>query len=362
MNLNSSRKPTVFVTGGAGFIGSALVRHLIRKTSASVVTIDKLTYAGTRASIEPVAHSDRHDFEQADIASASVVNDLFDRYDPDAVFHLAAESHVDRSIDGPAAFIETNIVGTYTLLEAAREHWQDLDPNQREEFRFLHVSTDEVYGELGDEGYFREDTPYDPSSPYSASKASADHLARAWQRTYDLPVLVTNCSNNYGPYQYPEKLIPVVILKAIDGESIPVYGTGENVRDWLYVEDHVRALRTVMEEGTVGETYNIGGRCEKQNLDVVHAICDVSDEEHSAPHGNSYRDQIKFVEDRPGHDWRYAIDCSKIEEELGWRPEESFESGIRKTVRWYLNHRDWCRAALGETYDLERLGADRTDA
>jgi len=270
--------------------------------------------------------------KQVDIANSPAVNELFSRYDPDAIFHLAAESHVDRSIDGPAAFVQTNILGTYTLLEAARGYWRDLDPNHGEDFRFLHVSTDEAYGELGDEGYFTEDTPYDPSSSYSASKASADHLARAWQRTYDLPILVTNCSNNYGPYQFPEKLIPVVIIKALQGEPIPVYGSGENIRDWLYVKDHAQALCAVMEEGTVGETYNIGGRCEKQNLDVVHAVCDVLDEERPLPNGDTYRDQITFVEGRPGHDWRYAIDCLKIEEELGWSPETSFKSGIRKTV------------------------------
>jgi dTDP-glucose 4,6-dehydratase len=346
---------TILVTGGAGFIGSALVRHLIRETDATVVTVDKLTYAGTLASLDPVADSDRHHFERIDVAEADAVNDLFDEYDPDAVMHLAAESHVDRSIDGPAAFIETNILGTYTLLEAAREHWRQLEGDRKDAFRFLHVSTDEVYGELGDEGYFREDTPYDPSSPYSASKASSDHLVRAWYHTYDLPVLVTNCSNNYGPYQYPEKLIPVVILKATAGDPIPVYGTGENVRDWLYVDDHVRALHTVLEIGTLGETYNVGGRCEKQNIEVVHAICDVLDDLRPRDAG-SYRDLITFVDDRPGHDWRYAIDCSKIEDDLGWTPQETFASGIRKTVQWYLENRAWCDLALQDSYDMERLG------
>jgi len=346
---------TILVTGGAGFIGSALVRYLIGETEATVVTVDKLTYAGHRASLAPVLKHDRHHFEPVDIADAEAVGRVFDRYDPDAVMHLAAESHVDRSIDGPAAFIETNILGTYTLLEAAREHWRHLEGARHDAFRFLHVSTDEVYGELGAEGYFTEETPYDPSSPYSASKASSDHLVRAWQRTYGLPVLVTNCSNNYGPRQYPEKLIPVVILKATDGEPIPVYGTGENVRDWLYVEDHVRALHRVLLDGRVGETYNVGGRCEKQNIEVVHAICDVLDAVRPRDAG-TYRDLITFVDDRPGHDWRYAIDCSKIEDELGWAPRETFDTGIRKTVEWYLAHRDWCTAVLRDKYDMERLG------
>jgi dTDP-glucose 4,6-dehydratase len=270
--------------------------------------------------------------------------------------HLAAESHVDRSIDGPAAFVETNILGTYTLLEAARAYWDDLDGAKKEDFRFLNVSTDEVYGELGEEGHFREGTPYDPSSPYSASKASADHLVRAWHRTYGLPVLVTNCSNNYGPYQYPEKLIPVVILKAVDHDPIPVYGTGENVRDWLYVDDHVRALGDVLEDGSVGETYVVGGRAERQNLEVVHTICDILDDIRPSEEVDSYRDLITFVDDRPGHDWRYAIDPSKIEDDLGWSPQESFESGIEATVRWYLEHRDWCETVLQDRYEMERLG------
>jgi dTDP-glucose 4,6-dehydratase len=281
---------------------------------------------------------------------------LFETYAPDAVMHLAAESHVDRSIDGPAAFVETNILGTYTLLEAARAYWDDLDGAKKEDFRFLNVSTDEVYGELGEEGHFREGTPYDPSSPYSASKASADHLVRAWHRTYGLPVLVTNCSNNYGPYQYPEKLIPVVILKAVDHEPIPVYGTGENVRDWLYVDDHVRALVDVLEAGSVGETYVVGGRAERQNLEVVHTICDILDDIRPSEEVDSYRDLITFVDDRPGHDWRYAIDPSKIEDDLGWTPQESFESGIEATVRWYLEHRDWCETVLEDRYEMERLG------
>ncbi len=347
---------TILVTGGAGFIGSALVRHLIRTTDATVVTVDKLTYAGHRSTIAPVADSDRHHFEKEDVADPEAMQRLFETCAPDAVMHLAAESHVDRSIDGPAAFVETNILGTYTLLEAARAYWDGLDGVKKEDFRFLNVSTDEVYGELGEEGHFREGTPYDPSSPYSASKASADHLVRAWHRTYGLPVLVTNCSNNYGPYQYPEKLIPVVILKAVDHEPIPVYGTGENVRDWLYVDDHVRALVDVLEGGSVGETYVVGGRAERQNLEVVHTICDILDDIRPSEEVDSYRDLITFVDDRPGHDWRYAIDPSKIEDDLGWTPQESFESGIEATVRWYLEHRDWCETVLEDRYEMERLG------
>jgi dTDP-glucose 4,6-dehydratase len=343
----------VLVTGGAGFIGSALVRTLIEETSATVVTVDVLTYAGNRANLKPVSHSDRHHFESVDVADADGVNQLFEQYEPDAVLHLAAESHVDRSIDGPAAFIRTNILGTYTLLEAARDYWER--KGRPEGFRFLHVSTDEVYGELEDDGYFTETTPYDPSSPYSASKASADHLARAWHRTYDLPVVVTNCSNNYGPYQYPEKLIPVIILNALNGESIPVYGTGENVRDWLYVGDHVRALLTVLTRGELGDTYNIGGRCEKQNIGVVHAVCNALEDLRPSGLDGGYRSLITYVEDRPGHDWRYAIDCSKIEDELGWTPQVSFEKGIRETMKWYLQNREWCEHVLGSN-TTERHG------
>jgi dTDP-glucose 4,6-dehydratase len=351
---------TILVTGGAGFIGSALVRYLIRETDAQVVVVDKLTYAGHRSTLDPVAGSDRLAFEQVDVADADAVGRLFRDYRPTAVMHLAAETHVDRSIDGPADFIQTNVLGTYTLLEAARHYWNALEGEARDAFRFLHVSTDEVYGELGEEGHFREGTPYDPSSPYSASKASADHLVRAWHRTYGLPVLVTNCSNNYGPYQYPEKLIPVVILKAVDGEPIPVYGTGENVRDWLYVDDHVRALVDVLRDGSVGETYVVGGREEKQNIEVVQAICDALSALRPREDGADYRDQITFVEDRPGHDWRYAIDPSKIEREVGWEPQETFDTGIRKTVEWYLDHRDWCEAVLADDYGMERLGTGST--
>lgn len=335
---------TLLVTGGAGFIGSAVVRHLIQNTDASVVTVDALTYAGHRENLDPVAGHPRHHFEQEDVADAPAMHELFSRYEPDAVLHLAAESHVDRSIDGPASFVRTNVVGTQVLLEAARTYWEELDTERQSAFRFLHVSTDEVYGELGDTGAFSEETPYDPSSPYSASKAGADHLVRAWHRTYGLPVLITNCSNNYGPYQHPEKLIPVVILSAISGEPIPVYGTGENVRDWLYVEDHVRALLRVLEAGQVGETYNVGGGTEKQNIAVVRRICDLLDEERPDAVDGGHRSLITFVDDRPGHDWRYAIDASKIEDELGWTPDVSFEEGLRRTVRWYLEHRDWVRS------------------
>ena len=333
---------TLFVTGGAGFIGSALVRHLIRETDATVVTVDALTYAGHRENLTPVADDSRHYFEHADITDAPAMHRLFREYEPAGVLHLAAESHVDRSIDGPAAFVQTNVVGTQVLLEAARTYWENQE--RPEDFRFLHVSTDEVYGELGDTGAFTEETPYDPSSPYSASKAGADHLVRAWHRTYDLPVLLTNCSNNYGPYQHPEKLIPVVIRHALSDEPIPVYGDGKNVRDWLFVEDHVRALLRVLREGQVGETYNVGGRCEEENVAVVHQICDILDEARPDVRPGSHRDLITFVDDRPGHDWRYAIDPSKIEDELGWTPAVSFAEGLRRTVQWYLEHRDWVEA------------------
>ena len=329
----------LFVTGGAGFIGSAVVRHLIQETKATVVTVDALTYAGHRENLAPVMDHERHHFEHAGITDASAMHRLFREYEPGGVLHLAAESHVDRSIDGPAAFVQTNVVGTQVLLEAARTYWEE--QGRPEGFRFLHVSTDEVYGELGDTGAFTEETPYDPSSPYSASKAGADHLVRAWHRTYDLPVVITNCSNNYGPYQHPEKLIPVVIRHALDGEPIPVYGDGKNVRDWLYVEDHVRALLRVLRDGNVGETYNVGGRCEKENLTVVRMICDILDDRQSGTVEGSHRDLITFVEDRPGHDWRYAIDPSKIENDLGWTPSVGFEEGLRRTVEWYRGHRDW---------------------
>ena len=333
---------TLLVTGGAGFIGSAVVRYLINQTEATVVTVDALTYAGHLENLAPVRDHPRHHFAQEDITDAPAMHQLFREHEPDGVLHLAAESHVDRSIDGPAAFVQTNVVGTQVLLEAARTYWEE--QGTPEDFRFLHVSTDEVYGELGATGAFTEETPYDPSSPYSASKAGADHLVRAWQRTYGLPVLITNCSNNYGPYQHPEKLIPVVILNALDENSIPVYGDGKNVRDWLYVEDHVRALLRVLQEGRVGETYNVGGRCEKENIAVVRQICDILDDLRPDGPDEGHRSLITFVEDRPGHDWRYAIDPRKIEEEVGFAPQVDFEEGLRRTVEWYVEHRDWVRA------------------
>jgi dTDP-glucose 4,6-dehydratase len=336
----------LLVTGGAGFIGSAVVRHLVDQTDATVVTVDTLTYAGHRENLAPVMDHPRHHFEEEDVADAAAMHHLFREYEPGGVLHLAAESHVDRSIDGPAAFVRTNVVGTQVLLEAARTYWAE--QGEPSDFRFLHVSTDEVYGELGETGAFTEETPYDPSSPYSASKAGADHLVRAWHRTYGLPVLITNCSNNYGPYQHPEKLIPVVILRALDGEPIPVYGDGKNVRDWLYVEDHVRALLRVLEAGRVGETYNVGGRQERENIAVVRTICDILDERRPDAVEGGHESLITFVEDRPGHDWRYAIDPSKVEDELGWAPQVDFEAGLRRTVRWYLEHRDWVRAVQSE--------------
>lgn len=341
----------ILVTGGAGFIGSAVIRHIIRNTSDSVVNLDKLTYAGNLESLAEVSASECYAFEQVDICDRAEVERVFREHQPDAVMHLAAESHVDRSIDGPAAFIETNIVGTYTLLEAARQYWQGLDEARKAAFRFHHISTDEVYGDLEDpDELFTETTPYAPSSPYSASKASSDHLVRAWRRTYGLPTLVTNCSNNYGPYHFPEKLIPLIILNALDGKPLPVYGKGDQVRDWLYVEDHARALYKVVTEGLIGETYNIGGHNEKQNIEVVHTLCDLLDELRPRRLGGSYRSQITHVQDRPGHDLRYAIDASKIQRELGWTPEETFESGIRKTVEWYLSNSEWVAHVKSGSY------------
>ncbi len=333
---------TIIVTGGAGFIGSALVRHLIAETDVRVVNVDKLTYAGNLASLKSVADDPRHHFVEADICDRDRMVELFREFRPDGVIHLAAESHVDRSIDGPAAFIETTVVGTTTLLEVARDYVDDR--GDADKFRFHHVSTDEVYGELGETGKFRETTAYDPSSPYSASKAASDHFVRAWHETYDLPVVITNCSNNYGPYQFPEKLIPVVIHNAVDGEAIPVYGTGENVRDWLYVDDHVRALMAVYERGETGRTYNIGGDAERTNLEVVESICSILDDRCDEVPDGGHASLIEFVEDRPGHDMRYAIDASRIREELGWAPREDFRSGLEKTVRWYLENREWCEA------------------
>lgn len=351
----------ILVTGGAGFIGSAVVRHIIRGTSDSVVNVDKLTYAGNLDSLADVSNSPRYVFEQVDICDRGALERVFAEHQPDAVMHLAAESHVDRSIDGPAAFIETNIVGTYVLLEAARSYWNGLDPIRKSAFRFHHISTDEVYGDLphpdehaGKLPLFTETTAYAPSSPYSASKASSDHLVRAWRRTYGLPTIVTNCSNNYGPYHFPEKLIPLVILNALEEKPLPVYGKGDQIRDWLYVEDHARALYTVVTQGKIGETYNIGGHNEKQNLEVVQTICRILDE--LRPKSSSYLEQITFVSDRPGHDRRYAIDASKIANELGWQPEETFASGLRKTVQWYLDNSDWWLRVQNGSYQGQRLG------
>jgi len=374
----------LLITGGAGFIGSAVIRHVIRNTEDEVVNLDKLTYAGNLESLAEVNDNGRYTFEQVDICNRAEVDRVLKQHQPDAIMHLAAESHVDRSIDGPAEFIETNIVGTYTLLEATRQYWQTLETERKANFRFHHISTDEVYGDLphpndysegernfpsppagegpGERGQslplFTEQTPYAPSSPYSASKASSDHLVRAWHRTYGLPVLVTNCSNNYGPYHFPEKLIPLVILNALEGKPLPVYGKGEQIRDWLYVEDHARALYKVVTEGKIGETYNIGGHNEKQNIGVVHAICDLLEElAHEKPPGLAcYRDLITFVTDRPGHDLRYAIDASKIQKELGWVPQETFETGLSKTVQWFLNNLEWCHRVQDGSYQRDRIG------
>jgi dTDP-glucose 4,6-dehydratase len=350
----------ILVTGGAGFIGSALIRHLIQSTEHDVLNLDKLTYAGNLESLAPVDDNPRYRFVQADIADSPVVAQTLAEFQPDAIMHLAAESHVDRSIDGPAAFIQTNIVGTYSLLESTRAYWLGLSAERKAAFRFHHISTDEVYGDLhGVDDLFTETTPYAPSSPYSASKAASDHLVRAWQRTYGLPVLITNCSNNYGPYHFPEKLIPLMILNALAGKPLPVYGNGQQVRDWLYVEDHARALLKVVSEGQVGETYNIGGHTEQKNLDVVRAICALLEElAPQKPAGIArYEDLITYVQDRPGHDLRYAIDASKIEHELGWVPQETFETGLRKTVQWYLDNLDWCRRVQDGSYQGQRLGA-----
>ncbi|MBW2956723.1 MAG: dTDP-glucose 4,6-dehydratase [Hafnia sp.] len=349
----------ILVTGGAGFIGSAVVRHIIADTNNSVVVVDKLTYAGNLESLTPVSDSDRYAFEQVDICNRTELDRVFAQYQPDYVMHLAAESHVDRSIDGPAAFIETNIVGTYTILEAARQYWNGLDEQRKNAFRFHHISTDEVYGDLhGTDDFFTETTPYAPSSPYSASKASSDHLVRAWLRTYGFPTIVTNCSNNYGPYHFPEKLIPLIILNALAGKPLPVYGNGAQIRDWLYVEDHARALYLVVTEGVIGETYNIGGHNERKNIDVVKTVCTLLEElVPSKPDGvEHYADLITYVTDRPGHDMRYAIDAAKIERELGWRPQETFESGIRKTVEWYLANESWWKRVQDGSYAGERLG------
>ena len=352
------------VTGGPGFIGNAVVRHIIENTHDSVINIDKLTYAGKLSSLVNIDTSDRYRFYRADICNHGALKAIFDAEEPDAVMHLAAESHVDRSIDGPSAFIQTNMVGTFILLEVARTYWQSLGDERKQGFRFHHISTDEVYGDLErDDDLFLETTPYAPSSPYSASKAGSDHLVRAWYRTYGLPVLLTNCSNNYGPYHFPEKLIPHIILNALDGEALPIYGDGQQIRDWLYVEDHARALYRVVTEGAIGETYNIGGHNEKKNIDVVKTICKIlenlaPDNTHSRASGNSggFEGLITYVKDRPGHDRRYAIDANKIERDLGWVPEETFESGIEKTVQWYLNNHPWWRAVMDGSYSMQRLG------
>jgi len=339
------------ITGGAGFIGSAVIRRLLQHSTWRVVNVDKLTYAGNLESLAEVRDSDHYEFERVDIADAASMRALFARYQPHAVLHLAAESHVDRSIDGPAPFIETNVVGTFTLLEEATRYFREHAPLH---FRFVHVSTDEVFGSLGESGKFQRQSPYQPSSPYSASKAAADHLVRAWQRTYDLPAIVTNCSNNYGPYQFPEKLIPLTIIKAVAGEPLPVYGKGDNVRDWLYVDDHAAALQMVLERGMPGETYLVGGESERRNIDVVTTICSILNE--IRPRAGGYESLIRLVEDRPGHDFRYAIDTTHIRNQLGWQPRESLESGLRKTVQWYLDHAAWWQRVLSGEYRGERLG------
>ena len=350
------------VTGGAGFIGSAVVRHILAETDASVINVDALTYAGNLESIPDAEASARYAFAQVDICDFAALSAVFAEHQPDLVMHLAAESHVDRSIDGPGAFIQTNVVGTYNMLEAARAYWQGLDGDKKAAFRFHHISTDEVYGDLhGTDDLFTETTSYEPSSPYSASKAGSDHLVRAWGRTFGLPVVVTNCSNNYGPYHFPEKLVPHIILNALHGKPLPVYGDGSQIRDWLYVEDHARALFKVVTEGKSGETYNIGGHNEKRNIEVVHTICDLLEElapenENSRASGKGFKDLITFVKDRPGHDARYAIDAGKIQRELGWTPQETFESGIRKTVQWYLDNPQWWQRVLSGDYKLDRIG------
>ena len=346
----------IIVTGGAGFIGSALVRHLISNSEHIILNIDALTYAGNLSSLESVARSDRYQFQQVDICESHKVLEAIKYFEPDVITHLAAESHVDRSIDGPGAFIQTNLVGTFSMLNGALEYWRGLPEDKQRDFRFHHISTDEVFGALGDDGFFTEETPYDPRSPYSASKAGSDHLVQAWHHTYGLPVVITNCSNNYGPFHFPEKLIPLVIIKCLSGEPLPVYGTGSNVRDWLYVDDHVRALQTVFETGAVGNSYMVGGNSERTNLEVVHVICDTLDRIKPRADGLSYREQITFVADRPGHDFRYAIDASKLQTKLGWKPLESFESGMEKTIKWYFENRAWWEAIQSGEYQGERLG------
>lgn len=344
----------ILVTGGAGFIGSALVRHLVANVGAEVLNVDKLTYAGNLASLKEVEGAPNYRFLKADICDMARMSEAMNEFKPDRIMHLAAESHVDRSISGAGDFVQTNVMGTFSLLEAARQYWNDLSPARKEAFRFLHVSTDEVYGSLGDEGLFEEVTAYDPSSPYSASKAASDHLAIAWHRTYGLPVVVSNCSNNYGPYHFPEKLIPLIILNAMDGKPLPVYGNGVNIRDWLYVEDHARALDLIAARGRVGEKYNVGGRNERRNIDVVTRVCELMD--HLRPHAKPHTDLITYVTDRPGHDARYAIDATKLETELGWKAQENFDSGIERTVRWYLDNEWWWQPLRQGVYSGERLG------
>jgi len=349
----------VLVTGGAGFIGSALIRHLIANTEHTVINVDKLTYAGNLESLKEVESHERYSFHQLDILNSEKIKQLFFEFQPDVVMHLAAESHVDRSIDGPTAFIQTNIIGTYTLLEVARHYWKIAN----KKFIFHHISTDEVYGDLGRNGLFSETSPYAPSSPYSASKASSDHLVRAWNRTYKLPIVITNCSNNYGSHQFPEKLIPLIILNALAGKKLPVYGDGTQIRDWLFVDDHVRALMEVVTKGKAGDTYNIGGHNEKKNIDVINEICTILDQLHPPRNAGvkSYKELITYVEDRPGHDVRYAIDASKIKTNLGWSPIETFDSGIRKTVQWYLDNRSWCENVLDGSYQEPRQAIDKLD-
>ncbi|TWT83905.1 dTDP-glucose 4,6-dehydratase 2 [Planctomycetes bacterium CA13] len=346
----------ILLTGGCGFIGTNLVRHLLAATDHHIVNLDKLTYAGNPHSLDDVVDSDRYEFVQADLADPALVGEVVKQADPDAVMHLAAESHVDRSIDGPSEFIQTNVVGTFNLLDSSLRHYNELAGDRREAFRFLHVSTDEVYGSLGETGMFTETTRYDPHSPYSATKAASDHLARAWKTTFGLPVIVTNCSNNYGPYQFPEKLLPLMIIKCLAEEPLPVYGKGLNVRDWLYVEDHAKALTTALLKGTPGETYNIGGNSERRNIDLVHAVIAILDEIRPRSNGKSYSELITYVTDRPGHDFRYAIDSSKIQKELGWQPERSLEECLRATVQWYLDNQSWWQDIMNGKYQLQRLG------
>jgi dTDP-glucose 4,6-dehydratase len=348
----------IIITGGAGFIGSALIRQLLNETNFQVLNIDKLTYAGNLESLPDVEINPNYQFLRADICDSDAMNNAFAQFKPDAVMHLAAESHVDRSIDGPGEFIQTNVVGTYVLLEASRKYWMTLSDEAKKAFRFHHISTDEVYGTLGETGFFTEETAYQPNSPYSASKAGSDHLVRAWLHTYGMPTLITNCSNNYGPYQFPEKLIPLMINNALEGKPLPIYGKGDNIRDWLFVDDHARALRTVLENGVVGEVYNIGGFNEHTNLDVVHTLCEILDELLPESTHVPHKNLIEFVTDRPGHDQRYAIDATKIEKELGWTPDETFKTGIRKTVEWYLNNRQWCENVLDGSYQKQRLGLE----